>query len=296
MTTALTPPPLPPTAGPGRPVGQAPAGPGTPAGARGPGGPRTSARVIAIVAIVLGVLLIVGAITSGAVSAVRAAVQRSETLTTDARGIRALDIDIAAADLTIVYEGDEVRLDVTGSADDWRLTRDEDAVRVTTERGWWGGWRLFGESDVATLTLPRALEDTPVDADLSLSAGVLRAGGSYGALDVDLAAGSIDLVGTARSLDVDVSAGRLAFELADVGEADLRLRAGAVTGAVTGRAPVEVAIDVSAGRLDLTLPDDAYAVSTDVSAGQLDNRLDVASSSANRVTVSVSAGYVALRS
>ena len=50
MTTALTPPPLPPTAGPGGPVGQAPAGPGTPAGARGPGGPRTSARVIAIVA------------------------------------------------------------------------------------------------------------------------------------------------------------------------------------------------------------------------------------------------------
>ncbi|WP_454141812.1 sensor domain-containing protein [Microbacterium lacticum] len=77
---------------------------------------------------------------------------------------------------------------------------------------------------------------------------------------------------------------------------DLRLSAGAVTGAVTGRAPEEVAIDVSAGRLDLTLPDDAYAVSTDVSAGQLDNRLDVASSSANRVTVSVSTGYVALRS
>lgn len=284
MTGTITPPPLPPLA---------PAAAASPPPA--PTGPRASARVIAILAIALGAVLIVGTILVGVFSAVRAAAQRTETLTTDAAGIRDLDIDVDAADLEIVYGGDAVTLNVTGSAQDWQLSRDGESVVVTTERGWWGGWRMFGEGDVAVLTLPAALERTALDADLSLSAGALRASGTYGELDLDLSAGSMDLGGTARTLDVDVSAGRLAFDLAGVQEADLQLSAGSANGVLDQTAPRELTIDVSAGRLDLVLPDEVYAVTTDVSAGDFENGLRVDPGAGNRVSVSVSAGFVGLR-
>ena len=287
MSTTLTPPqpPAPPAPGPS---------------GNGPqqDGPRSSARVIAILAIVLGSVLIVGAVFSGAFSAVRAASQRTETLTltADATGIRSLDVDVAAADLTIVYGGDTVSLDVQGGAADWRLGRDGDSVTVRTDRGWWGGWRLFGEGDVAVLTLPQSLASVALDADLSLSAGALRADGRYSSLDLDLSAGSMSVSGTAQSLDADVSAGRLVLDLDGVDEADLRLSAGAIGGELTGRAPQEVTVDVSAGRLELTLPDASYAVASDVSAGEFQNRLTVDAGSDHRVSVSVSAGFALLRS
>lgn len=286
--STIAPPPAAPSTVPG--------GPGAPGDAGGSGGPRASARVVAILAIVLGVVLVAGALVTGVFSAVRAASQRTETLTTDATGIRSLDIDVAGADLTVAYGGDEVRLTVTGNASDWRLRRDGDGLTVTTERGWWGSWARFGESDVAVLTLPQSLERSGLDADLSLAAGTLQANGAFSALDLDLSAGSIDVSGSARSLEADVSAGRLVFDLADVGEAELQLSAGAANGELSGHAPREVAIDVSAGRLDLTLPDEAYAVTPDVSAGEFTNRLSVGPTAGNSVSVNVSAGYVALRS
>ena len=70
------------------------------------------------------------------------------------------------------------------------------------------------------------------------------------------------------------------------------LQAGAYDDAFTGT----YRIDVSAGRLDLTLPDVSYAVGSDVSAGELRNDLDVDARSDRRVSVSVSAGFVALGS
>lgn len=289
MSTTLTPPAGPPVAPGGAPAG-APVPPPR------PGTPRASSRVIAILAIALGSVLILGTIAVGVGSAVRAAAQRTETLTADAAGIRDLDVDVAAANLEIVYRGDTVALEVTGNAGDWRLTRDGDSLTVSTDRSWWGGWRLFGEGDVAVLTLPAALERTAIDADLSLSAGELRTSGAYGDLDVDLNAGAMDLGGTARSFDADVSAGRLQFDLAGVADAELQLSAGNATGAIAGAAPRELTVDVSAGRLDLTLPDDAYAVTTDVSAGDFENGLRVDDGSRNRVAVTVSAGFVALRS
>ena len=88
----------------------------------------------------------------------------------------------------------------------------------------------------------------------------------------------------------------LPVSLADVRDADLQLSAGAANGTLTGSAPQTVTIDVSAGRLDLTLPDVPYAVGSDVSAGELRNDLDIDARSDRRVSVSVSAGFVALGS
>lgn len=283
MTAALTPP------------GVSPAQTGGPSGTPEPE-PRASARVIAILAVALGAVLILGAVVSGVFSAVRAATQRTQTLTADAAGVADLEIDISSAQLTIVYGGDQVSLEVTGSAGDWRLTRDGDSLEVTTDRLWWGDWTLLGGDDTAVLTLPRALETRALDADFSVSNGVIGASGTYRELDLDLSAGSMNISGSAEAVDADISAGRLTFDLADVREADLQLSAGAVDGALTGRPPSETVIDVSAGRAELTLPDDTYAVSADVSAGTFDNRLSVDPTSRNRVSVAVSAGFAGLTS
>jgi len=285
VSTTLPPPPLPPAPGEGYPYAPQPPQP--------PAGPRSSARVVAILAIAFGSVLVVGAVFSGVFSAVRAASQHTETLTmtADATGIRDLDIDVAAAELTIVFEGDTVSLDVKGNPADWRLDRDGDSLSVHTDRGWWGGWRLFDNGDIAVLTLPATLENVALDADLSLSAGIVRADGRYGALDVNLSAGSIEVGGSADTLQADVSAGRFVFDLDGVTDADLRLSAGAITGEIAGAAPDDVTIDVSAGRVELTLPDEPYVVTSNVSAGEFENLLRGDSTSDHRVDVSVSAGF-----
>ena len=72
--------------------------------------------------------------------------------------------------------------------------------------------------------------------------------------------------------------------------------AGGLKAVFTGSAPDDVAIDVSAGSLDLTVPSGAYRVDSDVSAGGLDNRLETSSSASRVITVSVSAGDATLRS
>lgn len=253
---------------------------------------RTSARVISILAITLGAALIIGTLLTGIFSAVRAATLRTETFTADAAGISELEIDINAANLMIEY-GDEASLTVDGAAGDWRFERDDDALRVTNQRSWWVGWR-WGSSDEAVLTLPRSLERVVLDADLTVNGGALTADGRFGDLDVDLSAGSLDVSGSAQEVTVDGSAGRLTLDLADVDSADLTLSAGALTGAFTGSTPQIVTADVSAGRVELALPDDAYAVDSDVSAGQFRHTLTVDPASTHRVSVQVSAGAVIL--
>lgn len=289
MTTTLTPPPVPPA-------------PPSDGGVTGPVSPqppahRPGSRVVAILTIVLGIALILGALGTSVLAAIGTS-QRgaSGTLTADAVGIQSLKVDVAAADLTIVYGGESVVLDVNGAASDWRVRRDGPALVVATQRTWWSALRPFNESDTAVLTLPQSLKGSALDADLSLSAGSLRADGDFGRLDVTVSAGAMNLSGRAATLDAEVSAGRLVFDLARVDTARLKLSAGSVDGSLAGSAPSAVSVDLSAGRLALILPDDRYAVSSNASAGDIENRLRVDSTSPHRITVGVSAGYVSLRS
>lgn len=266
--------------------------PQPPVGPPAPAPRRASSRVVAILAIVLGSVVIVGTLASAVFSVVRAATLRTETFTADAAGISELDVDIRGANLTIEY-GDAASLTVEGAAGEWRFERDEDALRVTNQPSWWSGWR-WGSTDEAVLTLPRSLERVAVDADLSVSGGALDADGTFGALELELAAGSLDVSGSARDVSVDGSAGRIVLDLADVDAAELTLRAGSLTGSFTGTTPNGLTADVSAGRIDLTLPDDEYAVDSDVSAGEFRHTLTVDPSSSHRVSVRVGAGAVLL--
>lgn len=263
-----------------------------------PTGPRASARVIAVLAITIGAILILGTVLTTVASAAWQATRGSGsgTLSADATGIRGLTIDAAAADVRVVYGGDTATLEVSGNAADWRLERAGDTLAVTNQRGWWSPGAWFSDPEEAVLTLPGILQRTALDAEFSLSSGSLRADGRYGRLELDVSAGLMNVAGRADTLIADVSAGRLQFEVADAQTAAVTVSAGLVDGVLTGAAPQQVSVDISAGRADLVLPDAAYAVTADVSAGSFRNALREDPTSAHRVSVTVGAGLADLSS
>lgn len=258
---------------------------------------RASAQVVAILAIVLGGILVLGTIATTAFSAVRSASTSTASLTADVRGVTGLDVNVSGAELTIAYDTvDEAELSVTGNGGSthWRLDRDGDELVVSSDRSWWEGWHWFGETEYATLTLPQRFADTSLDASFDLSAGSIVATGVYNRLELDLSAGSVTVDGSARELGVSVSAGRANIDLEDVRSAELDVSAGAIDGRLTGTAPSDVVVEASAGRIDLELPAAPYAVSSDVSAGDFTHELSTDPSSRNRVSVHLSAGTVHL--
>jgi len=70
--------------------------------------------------------------------------------------------------------------------------------------------------------------------------------------------------------------------------------AGAVDARLTDSAPHKVVVDVSAGSLDLLLPDATSDVRSDVSAGDFENGLRTELGARNVVDVTVSAGTVTI--
>src|SRR5699024_4708202 len=114
-------------------------------------------------------------------------------------------------------------------------------------------------------------------------------------LEVELGAGEATVNGTANALDAQLSAGSANLNLADVQTAEFEVSAGRLTTELTGNAPDTVNTEVSAGQFDLTLPDTQYAVTSDISAGDLDNQLLTSSDSNHQIIVELSAGGATLR-
>jgi hypothetical protein len=286
MNTTVTPPP----------PAQAPAPQNPPAPAPRSGGPG---KPVAIILIVIGGLLLIGTVLGVIRSVVADASRIDDTLTVDAAGVTSLDVDAAASTFRLEFgDVDEATLEITDARSEWTLTRDGDELQVGTPDHLFGDWgpRFGRNEEQVVLTLPESLRDAEIDADLSLAAGELRAEGEFGELDLELGAGGMNVSGSARTLTADISAGDARVELADVSEAEITVSAGRLVGELTGSAPDLVTAGVSAGSLDLTLPAGSYDVSSDASAGDVDNRLDTDSSSAHRVTVDLSAGHATLRS
>ena len=111
-----------------------------------------------------------------------------------------------------------------------------------------------------TLVLPEELNDGSLNADLELSAGRLVADGDFNRPDVELGAGEANVNGSARELDAQLSAGSANLNLANVQTAELGVSAGRLITELTGSAPENVNAEVTAGRLEVTLPDTEYAV------------------------------------
>ncbi|GAA4772647.1 hypothetical protein [Microbacterium gilvum] len=261
-------------------------------------------KAVAIVTAVVGGLALLGTAAGIGVSAIVGGSASDDVQTADVSGVTALEIDSTASSFSIVYgDVDDAVLEVADSQGGWRLARDEDELRVERRDfgGWWlgGDWfdgDVFESDETVVLTLPERLRDAGLDADLRLSSGSLSADGVFGEVDVEVAAGFLSLQGAARAVDVDLSAGRAEVALADVREADLRVAAGRLDAELTGEAPSEVSVEVSAGHLDLVLPAASYAVESEVTAGTFDNGLEESSSSPREVSVAVTAGEARLRS
>lgn len=217
----------------------------------------------------------------------------------DIAGITELSVDANAGDFQLRFaDVSQAELEVAGSNwQDWRMQRSGDELVVRSGGNWFGsGFCIFGcnfGDDQVVLTLPRSLAGV-LDADLKLGAGSLIAEGDFRDLDIDVSAGKAVATGSARSLSVELGAGRADFQLDGVQEAGFEVSAGKIVAELTGAAPREIDLDVSAGSLELTVADVPYAVEAEVSAGQLDNRLQTRPSSPNVIEASVSAGSVTL--
>jgi len=290
MTDQLTPPapPAPPVA-PGGATGPVP----PPAGSGG------SAKVVAILTATLGGAIALGLVGSAVITTVVSASTGTETSAVTAAGVRELDIDVSAGSLRLEFaDVPQASLDVTGGwgSGGWTLEREGDELIVSSPDWTFGGSWLFGGDVRAVLTLPRALETTVLDAQFTISAGELDASGRFGELGIDMGAGSARVSGEARDVTAGISAGRADLDLAGVDSADLRVSAGRFEARLTGDQPSLVDLEVSAGSLDLTLPEGSYDVTSSAEAGQVDNRLETSASSPNRVAVQLSAGSVSLRS
>lgn len=215
-------------------------------------------------------------------------------------GVRELIVDGAAAEMQIRFaDVNEAELEVEGrAAGHWSLSRRGPSLVVGNGATPFGvNFCLFGcetPFSTLTLTLPAHLEGM-IDADLFLGAGTLDVEGDFLDVDLDVSAGTAQLSGSVTSLDAYLGAGRIVVDLADVVEASFEVAAGKVQGQLTGTPPLELDIEVSAGDVDLALPDAGYAVSSDVTAGSLDNRLTSDPRSRNTIEVEVAVGSVALR-
>ncbi len=267
----------------------------------GPEAPRGSgARAGAIaIAVFGGVALLAtgGTAAVAAVNDVTASTGSQQQI--DATGVTGLDLELGGAEVHVAFgDVDEAELEVSGNGSErWTLLRDDDEIVVNSpdmDFGWWFGDWMEDEGTVV-LTLPEELLDERIDADISLGAGSLDVEGEFGAVDVEMGAGALFITGSADSIEADLSAGRAEFELADVSKADFSISAGRLEAELTGTAPDEVQLDVSAGSLVLTLPDEEYDVRQEVSAGSLDNNLQTSSNARNSIVVSVSAGSAVLR-
>ena len=178
--------------------------------------------------------------------------------------------------------------------DRWSLERDGDTLTVSSPRWEWGmGW-VFGGSGSAVLLLPDDLEG--LDAELQMAAGSFHADGEFGAVGLSVGAGEVDLAGAADDLTIDLSAGRATLDLADVDTADLTVSAGSMDAALTGSQPSDIRAEVSAGSLNLVVPEGSYDVTSDVSAGNFRNSLGSDPGADSTISVNLSAGQVSLRS
>lgn len=252
---------------------------------------------ITVALAVFGGLALVGSGATAAVAASSDLIRVDSVQKVDVTGVEGLDLNASASNVRVEFgDVDEAELSVEGGRGGaWTIERDGDELLVRspdTMFGWWFG-RWFDDDSTVVLVLPEELEG--IDATFVLSAGGLDVTGSYGELGVEVAAGDLNIDGSADSLDADLSAGSADLILDGVGEAELSVSAGDLAVELTGTAPRIVTIDVSAGSAELTVPDGEYDIDQNVSAGELDNRLEQSPDSRNSIEVTLSAGSVTLR-
>ncbi|WP_051172800.1 hypothetical protein [Microbacterium indicum] len=256
---------------------------------------RLGSRALAVTVSVLGgIALVVPAAGTAFATVASASFDRSrDTVSADAAGVDLVDLTVPAGSMTVRFDDvDEVTLDAPSAAR-WSLVRDGSSLVVDrgnlTSLFGIGAW---GDDGNAILTLPRSLEG--VDLDVDLLAGGADIEGDFGAVVSEVDAGFLDIEGSADTVEARMSAGGSSYDLADVQSASFDISAGGVSADFTGEAPEAVDVTLSAGSLDLTVPDETYAVTTSGDFGDVDNGLDTDPSAPRTIDVTTDAGSVSL--
>lgn len=297
--TNLTP-PNPPEPDPSAAAAPDSSRPGSPAPGSNPSRGALTAITIAAAIIGGGALVSVGGTSALAAVSQIATGDGSvgSTTTVDTSGVTHLKVEVGRGSATVRFDdvaAATMRTTGAGSSD-WTMRRDGDVLRVDRPSGpfgWWiGAW--FGIDPQMTLTLPRELEGE-LGADLRLDAGSLSTQGRFDTLSTTVNAGSLTVDGGATSVTTRVSAGSATLRLDDVTTADLSMSAGDLNATLTGTQPDGIRLDVSAGSMDVTVPSGRYALSKDVSAGNLETSVQNDFSSSHRIQASLSAGSITLR-
>jgi hypothetical protein len=259
-----------------------------------PGAPKSSGNALNIILAVLGGLVVLTLLIGSARSAFAALNRDQSTHSASVQGVTGLEISAGAGNFDLRFaDVSEATLDVDSTkSQDWKLMREGSNLVVDSPNGW-GNWCFFGcgnFENAAVLTLPESMNDGSLDASFDLAAGDFNAVGSFKNLDVQVGAGDLDISGTAQFATVEIGAGSAEISLEDVQKADFEISAGDLKGTLSGKAPELIEATVSAGSLELELPDATYDVRQDVAAGDISNLLATDKDSPNKISVEVSAG------
>lgn len=224
--------------------------------------PIRGRTAVAVVVAVIGAVALVFSLGNGVLAGLAAAGGRSDMLTAPATDVRALELKVDRAAMLVRF-GDvqeaTLTVDRPGLAlGAWRLQNKGGTLEVRSPDSW-GPFNRWTRTDVS-LVLPRELAGS-IALDGDFNAGDVLVDGDFGAMDVELNAGRLRLDGSADALRVEINAGEVTAELADVATLDAGVQAGALNATLTGTPPRNVEADLTAGMIDLAVPDADYAIS-----------------------------------
>jgi hypothetical protein len=241
----------------------------------------------------IGAIALIVVVGAAVLQGVRVFLGGETTKSVSVVGVEALDIRASAAEFRVEFGNvTDAELLVTGSSD-WTLERDGATLMVRPPVRWFGSW--FGAEEKAVLTLPDRLRTAQLDANFSISAGNFQASGDFGSLRLGVSAGDARVDGSAHDAEVKVSAGQAHLSLINVVKASLHVSAGQLIASLIGSVPSDIEVRASAGKIDLSVPDAPYAVTSNVSAGSFKPTVVQDSRSTDRISVNVSAGEVIVR-
>lgn len=286
-----------------------------------PGDPTrspASTSWVSILLIVVGIVLTVGLLVSGAAVGVAAATSAanppaSYDASADADGVSELVLDVGSEAVTVTFGNvDDAELQWSSRASNgaslWTIERDGDTLRVESapQSGPFVSW--FGDHSAAELVLPSELESAAISLNLtvqsgaadvtgtfgdvvsSLNSGAISLGGEFGDLTATVDSGYFELDGSVGALAVELSSGMAELDTSITDDVSLSVASGNLSADLDGEPPANTDLNVQSGGMDVALPAGTYAVSDQVSSGNAEYNLLQDPDSNNQIQVVVDSG------
>ena len=263
-----------------------------------PPAPSNNGKPLNIILAVLGGLVILTLVIATARSAFASVSREHSIHEAEVSGVTALEVSASSGRFDLVFaDTEKAALEVrSAKAASWKLHREGNRLVVDAPNAW-DNFCFFGcgfDENEATLVLPESLNNGTLDADFDLSAGSFNAVGNYKDVVVEVGAGDLELTGSAHTADVDLGAGEATVRLENVESARFDISAGELIGELSGEAPKSIDGSVSAGSLELQLPERTYDLRQNTAAGSVENQLATDPNSPHKITIQVAAGNAIL--